>query len=323
LGPTFKKIAAGNPLTPIEEAKISMWGALKDALDNVSPEIRALNNDQHILGSLTTGLVKSMEKAGVKIPVPGMFAKIPLPVSREAVQTVQSGTGKFFSGAGGIMQSIPAALPEIAKQGIPKATTAITTGNISMPSTTPEITGGLPPVTPPINQPTPSYITGHSPEEIYQAMQKAQIAGDSKAEAELRQMYNDENAYQKTNPNASGQILNTNARDAENLLDTVESQLINQDGTVNKNLIYESKIGPLGHKYEADLNSLMIKFIQSQTTSGRLPSKEQMKMFKEAYAPNVLDSTEAIKAKMVNLRDAIENAKYTKPTADTLPEITQ
>lgn len=92
----FKKINAGNPLTKDEEIRMATWSAIKDTLDEVSPEIRILNNRQSGLYKLADSIASIVQKDKPYTFAPlGVGAE--LPVSKEQVSR---GTQKVWETLG-------------------------------------------------------------------------------------------------------------------------------------------------------------------------------------------------------------------------------
>lgn len=225
LSPVFKKIEKGMPLTKSEEIRASMYYALKDALDTVSPEVAKINNLQHDMYVLSEGLVKS-EKGKVplsfKLPI---GTDVPLPVNSQQVdiagQVAKNAVNKVgetgmsaASAVGGTpivrnaamakgVQMMNQTKPEELTQE-PLQTPVGETPNLSPIGTPPGVADGAP-----VGggeqgsgmataSATADSATGYTVKELATALSKAQMDGNKKAVAELQKLYDIEKDYQKT-----------------------------------------------------------------------------------------------------------------------------
>lgn len=327
LGNVFKKIMKGTPITPIEEAKLSMWGAIKNSLDDVNPAIRTLNTDQNLLIMAKSSLIKQAEQKGIGIPIPGTLSKVPVPISSGTVQGAKSLAGKALTSVG---EAMTPTMPPIVGQAVPQSVVRGTEAVLNPPqSVLPDMNNGTQPQTnvpstmPEITQ--KNYITGHSPEEIYQAILSAQSEGNTQAEGDLRQMYQDETAYQtqqaKTSPQA---LINPTAIAGLDSLVAYEKELGFDRGVFDKSKIIKAKTTPGAELYETYADGIVRSYLTAKVS--RTPTKEQIKSAREVLLPNYWDSPTEAQAKLQNLKQVFEGYKYQKPTTDLLdlmPEISQ
>ena len=107
---TRKKLDNGTTLLPKEEARLASFNALKDSIDTVSPEIRAMNTLQNQMFNLSEALVRGKGKGGFGI---GQF-KLPAGVSQTARDVVGRGVqktaglgGKVKAGVAGVGEKLP------------------------------------------------------------------------------------------------------------------------------------------------------------------------------------------------------------------------
>lgn len=309
-------------------------------------QLAELIKDRGLLDGLSPGLAKSANKAGPSIPLPfTLGAKIPLPISRSAFQGAQSALGNAASNVGEALQNVPAALPGIAAQGAIRGVQGLpsilsgqdSTGNTQAPvgsplakiqtidDVQPQGKASLPAIT---TSPTTQYLSGHSPEQIYGAYQKATqaaLAGDkgaAKAAVALKQTYDDETSYQAEqaknakNSQDSRQI-NSHVQTASDYLDEIKGQLFNLDGSINRGAIADD--ATLGRSpYASTMNGLIMQIIQSQTPTGRIPTAEQREEAEKTYRPKVSDPDITIIKKLNNAVTALNNARYTKATASDI-----
>ncbi len=87
---TRKKIDKGTTLLPKEEARLAAFNALKDTIDTVSPEVRAINTLQNQMFNISEGLVKGQKKGGIGVELFGSKVGIPAGAS----QTIKDATGR-------------------------------------------------------------------------------------------------------------------------------------------------------------------------------------------------------------------------------------
>lgn len=304
-------------------------------------QLAELIKDRGLLDGLSQGLAESANKAGPSIPLPfTLGAKIPLPVSRSAFQGAQSALGNVATNAGKAMQNLPAALPGITAQGAIRGAQALPGIMNSQPS--PDLlpisdvsqdnkSNPTAPTAPATTQATTQYLSGHSPEQIYAAYQKANEAafsGDRGAKAAataLKSTYDDEVAYQKEQQTQADKLakqntdrqINPHVQSADTFLQNIKGELINPNGEINRQALLGEYM-PGGDPFGASMDALIGQVVQSQTPTGRLPTKEQIDQANESYRPKVTDSDARIKTKLNNMVTALNNVRYTKPTSSDI-----
>lgn len=234
LSPVFKKIEAGNPLTKNEEVRASMYYALKEALDGISPDIAKINNLQHDLYTLSEGLVKSSQKSGnitprlfgVKFELPLSYQRIQsmgqigkntlggvsnainksalevgnTPITRNLIlgDTVQKFNGPLGSSPG---EEFPQPSDTSEKQQYGPVSNEENAGGTNNENYNLNHTPNVTPVSSTSQGPNSTSDTlnpyGASPETIYSAFIKAQNEGNKRKANLLHQMWQDEVSYQE------------------------------------------------------------------------------------------------------------------------------
>ena len=354
-GGVWNKIESGASLTPKEQVAMEAWSAIDDAIKGVTPEVKALLKDQSNLMKLEPMVSRArinpptLRAGGTSIPqaLTNAFQKI---------------KGGLTTAAGNIVERMPnltpAAIPLVAptvSQGVLPPITPSTeqqyqetqnqsgnnyaTSDLNHPVNNTTTTESLPSINPPT---TPSqdaqYITGHSPETLYQAYQTALGDNNTKAATQLKTYYDDEVAYQKSGK-AKAATVNPMADTALTALTSFKNELF-VDGDPAQGMksgartnIIESNIdipvpftkwnikSPLKSKYETQLNNLLEVLGRTLTPGNRAPSTEQIQRLKETYFPGSFQDEDAIKLGIENMTTAIENSRYIKPTTDTMPVI--
>jgi len=147
-----------------------------------------------------------------------------------------------------------------------------------------------------------NYLTGHSPEELYRAYQAAQGDGNKRAASELRQMYEDEVAYQKrvagSNKPKSSAALQVLGKSQAGLsaLDEIERQLAQ-----NPAILAQSSIpgAPGARVYESMVSSITDAIGGLRTGASVSP---QQQAFYRNLLPKFGDSPETIRVKIDALR---------------------
>lgn len=132
LSPAFTKINKGNPLTANEEISMSVYRAIQDSLDNISPEIRQINSFQKSLYDLADefgGVIKGDKRAQFKLPV---GSNVPLPFSQEQAR---SGIQKTGSTLGNILSAPIRAGSQLTQQ--PTLRNILTSNAVNQLSQTP------------------------------------------------------------------------------------------------------------------------------------------------------------------------------------------
>lgn len=157
--------------------------------------------------------------------------------------------------------------------------------------------------------PEQEYITGFSPEELYQGYLQAQAAGDKANTAALRQMYNDEIDYQKTQaslvPNKKP-LSGPNSKDlnkaqtALNAINRMEGILKSDPNVLVKRL---NPLSQSGRQVGAEITSAidLLGYFRTGATITPDQRKDYIYLF-----PTVTDSPETKKKKIDNLRAEFE-----------------
>jgi hypothetical protein len=138
---TRKKIDRGNTILPKEEARLAAFNALKSSIDEISPDIRALNTLQNQMYNLSEGLIKSTNKKGPGLTIAGTRIGIP----NEVAQRLQDKAGKLLQATPKVEQYLSKFKPNI--QGEPgtgigmAASKVLTDDNQDMPVQSNEVLG--------------------------------------------------------------------------------------------------------------------------------------------------------------------------------------
>lgn len=215
-GSVFNKIQKGTSLTPREKVISAAWDSLDDSIKEVSPLVKKLLVDESNLykaaQSLSSARVNppTFRIAGTSVPafatqagrdIVGKTTKIAGKSLKQAITSPAVGT------AGNIAtQSVAQTTPRLL---VPKELENEADNNYgqydngqsmqhagSLPSNPSNVQFQNQTVSSGLGE-TPT-LTGHTPEEIYQGYQKALAAGDRTNASALRQMFEDEVAWQKT-----------------------------------------------------------------------------------------------------------------------------
>lgn len=318
----FKKLDTGNGnLTPVEEAKMSMWEALKNSINEVEPSIRQLNADEHDMFELAKGLVKSANRKG------GIgFGAIKLPIPNQFQQNISSKIGKAAGIVGDKIGS-PLNVNGIGTQiaGQSAARLPLIGGNDNQVdnnysyNNNPENHATLPaiPEYTPESQAT-AYATGYSPEQLTQALSRATAAGDSEGSAEIQKLLDAEYKYQESNNGGGKPLSGANAKDlnkaqtALKAIDTLDRTLSSDPSVLLK------KMNPLdqsGRQVGNDITSAidLLGYFRTGATITPEQRKDYINLF-----PKVLDSEatrrkkiEALRAEFQGYATGLKNAGTT------------
>ncbi len=166
-----------------------------------------------------------------------------------------------------------------------------------------------------------NYLTGHSPEEIYKAIGKAQAAGDKTAVSQLRTMFKDETDYQATQKkdvalSAAQQTRHDNLQAAIASLDSAVTNLTASGGAKGPgNLatvpILGQLIDPEGHSYYNTKIELATQLAKAITNSSR-PGQDVIDKYMHSL-PDVNDTPQYANAKVKKLRnELLQQAKSFK-----------
>jgi hypothetical protein len=207
-----KKIDAGTALTPKEQVLEQAWNSIDEALRSVNPEISGMLSEQsnlykslHSIDSASR-TVPTMRMAGTSIP-----AKIANNVSEKSGKFFENvGTGIEKMSAGGTLP--PINVDPVKAQKVLGALPTIGAGVGAGVGSMEQVGDGLNYGGSENNQVEDSqqvegqqddsnhanqYITGYSPEQLFQAVMTAQQAGDTKSATMLKGWYEAELKYQE------------------------------------------------------------------------------------------------------------------------------
>lgn len=302
-GPVYNIAERGGALTPRQKVIQAAWDSLDSAVKNASPEMKKLLEMESNLYKAAP----SLSSARFNAPT---FRAFGTSVPGKVSQGLQDATGKTITGVGNAMDSLPE---------LPNISPVISEGSQATISNT---VGQLPAAAAENNDnqgqnnssqdygtdnsqhqpiiPQESYLTGHSPETLYQAYMLAKENGDTKAANELHTMYQDEVTYQKeqsqgtkTKPkSAAGLQVEGKAKAGLSALDTIEQQI-----KQNPYILLQASIpgSPGARLFEASVSSLTDAIGGLRT--GATVSKEQQAYYRNML-PKVGDSPETIMRKL-------------------------
>jgi murein DD-endopeptidase MepM/ murein hydrolase activator NlpD len=344
--PILKKISNSVPLTPIEEARFALWTALKSNLDEVSPLIRQLNNDQHLLMLSKEGLIKSAEKAGPSLPIPGTLKGVNLPISNETAQKISSARGSILPNVGNKLPEITQDLTPALK-GIPPVVSGsanlIPADNTQQPqnqygnndaSSNIEHNGI-------ITQNVNSVKSGQDNTRINQlnqklasyseAYEKAVLKGDKKNAEAIKGLYDQTNEEYSREVAAQKSL---NVKDSSQVSDLKASLVIAKDLTsvIDK---FSGVMGPINGKirslnpYDTDAQDFQSQMMAVAQTIGRAMEggvlrAEDIPKYRKIL-PSIDDTKEIAKRKIDNVIKLIDSQikSRSNQTSDALPPITQ
>ena len=351
IAPIMKKIGNSTPLTPIEEARYSLWSTLKNSLDEVSPEIKQLNSDQHLLILSKEGLIKSAEKAGPSVPIPGTLKGVNLPISNETAQNISSKMGSVIPNLERKLPAIPQVskvplkvLPLIISNVVAPSDMSVsandtqqtqnndgqynTSGNLNHDSIIPQTGTNVksPSNTSVTQTPINKSLTGHTPEEIYKAVQNAQNAGDLASVNKLRTMYNDETAYQKGQVPKTAAIAQTRAKtEAKNgltNLNVIKTQLGmvdangNDTGKLNRDELIKDLVDPRVHPLETAIDQTLLAYQAARAARGATGNPVSLDFLRKEYGINAWMPEETMRLRLTNLEKYLNDIQNEPTSSD-------
>lgn len=209
--------------------------------------------------------------------------------------------------------SQPTGLPNTPSL-IPQAQAAGANTTQTNPTTPPP--AGLPQTPPNLTRP----VSGYTTDQLDRAYFSALKAGDASSANELKAMADQQRSIEKANLPAKADQINPHTVSGTGLLGSVANEILRPDGSINRAAVIDLYNPISGSPLKANIDSLISQIAQSQTTSGRLPTAEQMKEYRNEFIPKLNDTDAAIKQKLKNAQTLLENVRYTKPTLDLLDQ---
>jgi len=153
-----------------------------------------------------------------------------------------------------------------------------------------------------------SYVTGYSPEELYSAYSQAISAGDKASATQLRQMYTDETAYQKTQGGRKSLQLSDTAI---KIVTDLQGASVDIQG-LRSSILASNAVGPLSgfraiNPYDIDAVSLQseidrVRQVVGKALEGGVLRKEDEEKYKKIL-PTMTDSKQVA----LNKLDQLEN----------------
>lgn len=321
-GTVEKKLAVGTPLTPRENVINVAWKAIDESLSKNYPEAKALLTQQSHLYKAS----QSLASARKTVPTTRfMGTTIPQDIAQGGQDLIGRGLQNVGSKIGGInLPNIQPALNALPKIGAGVAT--LPSGNAGMDSVnnTGYDENGI------INSQNTqqeqdnthitNYITGYSPEQLFQAAMKAQLNGDKSSYSTLKGWYDVESAYQKNQTGGSNLLAKDKALVTNGLhaLDIVKSLYAKDPSVLTKQLVpgkYFSR------EFDSAVYNMADTILRLRTGAQANPS--EIKAYGKSIAPSFGDSAQVVKFKL-NQLETIFNDYLTgggQPETGTLPPI--
>jgi hypothetical protein len=171
-----------------------------------------------------------------------------------------------------------------------------------------------------------STLTGYTPEKIYSAYQKAVAKGDKKAAGELRQMYTDETAYQKSGGTKKAQTETQAAREQMvKLIQDLDTQFEAKKGKLGIVAPFKEGILSTIDKGDQDVldfyntaSNLKATLAKARAGTSFTPNEEALL---NQYTPHAGDSVQQLKTKIYGLKklaqDSLQNDIVSDQAADT------
>lgn len=335
-GPVHELMDRGGALSARQKVIAAAWDSLDAAVKNASPEMKTLLRDESNLYKSAQSLSSArsnpptLRAAGFSIP--NFVTQGVRDVSSAALRT-----GAKMAG-GPILPKMPsmdippaagplavgAALPsepgvnsvEQSQEQIPNVQDDSQRydvngnayqGNPSISQTTMPTMNGTDVAT----TPEAHYVTGFSPEDLYQGYLQALQAGDKANASALRQMYTDETAYQtaqaKLNPpktkkplSGPNSVLYNKANTAVKALDRVEQVLKSDPNVLIKKL---NPLNQSGRQLGTDITSAidLLGFFRTGATITPEQRKDYIYLF-----PDVADDPQTKAVKIQRLREEFQ-----------------
>ena len=330
-GAVFTKMERGvQPLTAREKVIAAAWDSLDNAVKTASPEMKKFLSQESNLYKAA----HSLSAARFSPPTLRGFGGVSLPSG--ATGTAQDAVGRFLGTAGkkietlgGVQNAITPISSKIATQ---VSTGALVPNDAQKEDNNIQNYGGqdntqgnfnhqniIPSTETPQTQ---NFITGRSPEEHYQAYQRAIQAGDKNGAAQIYKAYTDETAYQKgqggsAKPLSSTQINQVNlAKSGIRGLNTAEQILGLRnasgneipDAKVDMNVIAKQALipGKLGSRdYDAATFATTEAILRAR--SGAAVPETEVKRYSAKFFPQLGDSPAVVKQKITELRNILND----------------
>ena len=167
------------------------------------------------------------------------------------------------------------------------------------------------------NQPhAGNYITGYSPEQLFQAAMKAQVAGDKTSYSTLKGWYDIETTYQKNQGTSGAGVGTIAAKDLAlaktglNLVDDVE-QIYEEDPSVLTKQLMPGKYA--SRKYDTAVYDMADALLRLRTGAQANPS--EIRGYMQTIAPSFGDSSEVVSYKLNKMRQDFINYMQSGGTA--------
>ena len=331
-GPVYKIADSGGALSPRQKVIQAAWDSLDNAVKNASPEMKTLLSQESNLYKAAP----SLSSARFNPPTLRAFGtSIPGAVT----QTGQDVAGRVMGSTGKILQKLPdiTGVASTIAPIIPAATNLIpeqtqeqnynTQNNGSQNNTS----GDLPHITTSIPQTSgQSTLTGYTPEQLYTAYMKATSDGNTKAASQLKGMYSDEIAYQKTQGKdtkslSSTQINQVNlAKSGLRGLNKAEQLLGLRDETgteipnakINMSILTKQLVPGklLTRDYEAAAFSATEALLRAR--SGAAVPETEVKRYTQKLFPVFGDSEATVLQKLTELRNIFSDLSNQQGAAD-------
>jgi hypothetical protein len=344
MGNIFSKDSSG---TDKQETWNAIYRAIKTSLDDVSPDVRTLNNQQKIMFDLVDEFVPAAKKGTQQVAInPPLLtgANVPTGITREGFQL---GAQKVGSALTAPIRGGSRIIEEISKINLPQTIknaliSQVVNSGGEQPEANQDITQAIDPTVDPtqIDRSTLSpekqraldiidnaeaqslgqsqdqiSITGYSVEKLGQAYSKALQAGDTKAASKLKAMLTLESDFQDKNTKATGKQLPAGnlatlaeTNTAVGLLPTLQASFDESKGVFGP-VAGARGFNPYDEKAQKAKSTItLVKQIIGKGLEGGVLRKEDEKKY-ENILPKLTDTPKTVQDK-INLLNTTLNQKY-------------
>lgn len=302
-------------LTPRQKVIEAAWDSLDGAVKNASPEMKTLLKDESNLYKSAPSLSSARSNPptlrfmGTSIPA-GVTQK-----GKDVLTDVLRRGGKITSGVSDVATSIqdqsrnPLIKTLLGQTGARLPQVSGDINNQPNNEYTNQNTNNVQDTTSIPQQPQTNYVTGYSPEELYKGYLAAKQAGDSSSATQIKTMYDDETAYQKTQggtekpiPAAIKQRMDLSTaglrarQDAEDILK--QDPAIVVKGVITGGLA--------SRKFDSALSRAVEGLLRAR--SGAAVPDSEVRKYKKDYGPAIGDTQEVALYKLAQLKLDLEDA---------------
>lgn len=326
-GGISKKVQMGNPLTPTEQVANVAWKSIDDAISKNYPDVKNLLTKQSHLYKAS----QSLGSARKTVPT-NRFMGTTIP--KDIAEGGQDWIGRKLENVGAGMQNIK--LPQIP--GVNPESVAKVSGVLpSIGAGVGAVAGGLPQIddssqndnnviqgedTQQSNNQSHEnqYITGYSPEQLFQAVMTAQQAGDTKSATMLKGWYEAELKYQE---GGSEKAVPATIKAKQDL--STAGLRARQDAEdifkENPNIVLTGMLtgGLASRKFDSALSRAIEGLLRAR--SGAAVPDSEVAKYKKDYGPRIGDTRETALYKLKQLELDLMDVFNGQAIPDQLPII--